>query len=351
MIRISDIIKIGPQGEPGGGDKDKKKDSLLDRALKRDASTDIRQLYNEGIELLKDIFNKLRQTRQLSPSEVKEYVANSIDFKLIIDYLHRLVDCVLLGNGELFDYFYTYRQENYIYMHSLNVGLLAVKIGIWMDMNKSDLINIASGGLLHDLGLISVEDTISLPRKLKHKEIQRVKGHAVYGAELLEKVKDITEDVIDTIRGHHKRLSDKDFTKELSNEKLQKMTQIIGLADVYEAITHPRSYREPKLPHEAVKELIEKESGNFQAKIIKSLVDNIGIYPIGSWVRLTNGEIGIVASINKGYPLRPRINIIFDVKRNKLVDIKPLDLLSEPHLHIESPVDIDKNKQLIDKLK
>ncbi len=351
MIRISDIIKMGPQDEPHKENKGGKVPSLLDKALKKDTATDIEQLYNEGIDLLKDIFNKVRQTKRLNPPDAKEYVANSIDFKLVIDYLHKLVDRILLGNGGLFDYFYAYRGRNYLHMHSLNVCLLAVKIGIWLNMNKSDLINIALGGLLHDLGLISVEDIISLPRKLKHKELQKVKEHPVVSARMLEKVKDITGDVIDAIRGHHKRLTDKDFTKELSSEKLQRIAQIIGLADVYEAITHRRSYRGAKLPHEAVKELVEVESDKFQVNIIKSLIDNIGIYPIGSWVRLTNGEIGIVASINKGYPLRPRVDIIFDTKGNKLTDIKLIDLLTKPHLHIESPVDIDKNKQMIDKLK
>ncbi len=347
MIRISDIIKMGPQDEP----HKEKKASLLDKTLKKDTGIDIKQLYDEGIDLLKDIFDKIRRAKRLNPSDVKEHVANSIDFKSVIDYLYKLVDRILLGNGGLFDYFYAYRGENYLHMHSLNVCLLAVKIGIWLNLNKSDLMDIALGGLLHDLGLIRVEDIICLPRRLKHKELQKVKEHPIVSARMLEKVKDITKDVINAIRGHHKRLTDKDFTKELSSEKLQRMAQIIGLADVYEAITHHRSYRGAKLPHEAVKELIEVESDKFQANIIKSLIDNIGIYPIGSWVRLTNGEIGIVAFINKGYPLRPLINIIFDAKGNKLPDIKSIDLLTKPHLHIESPVDIDKNKQMIDKLK
>ncbi|UCH12898.1 MAG: HD domain-containing protein [Candidatus Omnitrophota bacterium] len=351
MIRISDIIKMGPQGEPHKENKGGKETSLLDKALKKDTGPDIKQLYNDGIDLLNGIFDKVRQTRQLSPSEVEEYVANSIDFKLVTDYLHKLVDRILLGNGKVFDYFYAYRQGNYLHMHSLNTCLLSIKIGIWLNLNKSDLMNIALGGLLHDLGLVSVEDIISLPRKLKHKELQKIRQHPVVSARMLEKVKDITEDVINAVRGHHKRLTDKDFTKELNSERLQKMAQIIGLADVYEAITHPRSYREPKLPHEAVKELVEVESGKFQANIIKSLIGNIGIYPIGSWVRLTDGEIGIVASINKGYPLRPWINLIFEANGNKLTDIKSIDLLTKPHLHIESPVDINKNKQLIDKLK
>jgi HD-GYP domain-containing protein (c-di-GMP phosphodiesterase class II) len=352
MIRISDIIKMGPQGEPNEANKERKEDSLLNRALKRNINEGITQLYDQGVGLVKDIFDKARKSRQLSPSEAEEYMANSIDFKAVSDYLRKLIERILLGNGEFFDYFYTHRKEDsYLYTHSLNVCLLAVKIGIWMDMNKSDLMNIALGALLHDLGLIGVEEIISLPRQLKNKEMQKVNKHSVMGAKILEKVKDITQDVMDTIKGHHKRFSEKDFINTLNNEKLQKMAQIIGLADIYEAITHPRSYRPAKLPHEAIKELVEEEANNFQNKIIRSLIDNIGIYPIGSWVRLTSGEVGIVSAINKGYPLRPRINILFDSKGNKLNEVKSTDLLNEPHLHIESPVDIDKNKKLIDKLK
>ncbi len=351
MIRISDIIKVGPQGEPRGDEKGKPVDSLLDKALKREARTDIKQLYNEGIGLMRDIFDKLRQIKDLNSQQAEEYIANSINLKSLADYVSKLVDHILMGNGELFNYFYSYGEENYLYRHSLNVCLLSVKIGTWMNMNKSDLVNIALGAMLHDVGLVTVEDIISLPRKLRQREALKVRKHPAHSANILEMVKDLTEDITGIIKGHHKRVSDRDFTKELSHEKLQRIAQIIGLADVYEAITHPRSYRSGKLPHEGIKELIEKESDNFQAKIIKSLIDNIGIYPIGSWVRLTNGEIGLVVSINKGYPLRPKINILFDTKSEKLAETKSIDLLNEPHLHIESPVDIEKNKQLIDKLK
>ena len=74
---------------------------------------------------------------------------------------------------------------------------------------------------------------------------------------MAEKIKDLTTDVISAIRSHHNRISEKSFTKELTHEKLQRITQIIGLADVYEAVTHPRSYRKGKLPHEGIKELVE----------------------------------------------------------------------------------------------
>lgn len=351
MIRISDIIKMGPSDESDKRDKNKPQDSLLEKAFRKDAGKDIKQLYNQGIDLIKDVFDKARQAKELSPQQAEEYIANSIDFKLITNYIAQLIDGILFGETELFSYFYIYRQKGYLYEHSLNVCLLAVKIGVWMDMNKSDLVSLALGGLLHDLGLITVKDIISLPRKLSHKEMEKVKEHPVHSAKIVGKIKGLASDIIDVIRGHHRRISDEDFTKELSSEKLQKMSQIIGLADVYEAITHPRSYRGAKLPHEAIKELVENESDKFQGKIIKSLIDNIGIYPIGSWVRLTNGEIGLVVSINKGYPLRPKINIMFGAKGNKLEDVKSIDLLNEPHLHIESPIDLDKNKELIEKIK
>lgn len=353
MIRISDIISRGPQDEPHEkeANKDKIKYSLLDKAVERGTSTDVKQLYQEGIGLVKDIFNKLKQIKDLDFRQTEECIANSINFQLLSDYASRLINHILIGNGELFNHFYSSEKGNYLYAHSLNVCLLSVKIGTWMNMNKSDLVDIALGGLLHDIGLVTMEDIVSLPRKLKHNEIQIINKHSARSANILEEVKGLAGDVISAIRGHHRRLKDRNFVKELSHEKLQKMAQIIGLADVYEAVTHPRSYRKAKLPHEGIRELVEKESDNFQAKILKSLIDNIGIYPIGSWVRLTNGEIGLVVSINKDYPLRPKINTLFDAKGNKLAAIKTIDLLDEPRLHIECPIDLDVNKHLTDKLK
>ncbi|MFH0732141.1 MAG: HD domain-containing phosphohydrolase [Candidatus Omnitrophota bacterium] len=351
MIRISDIMKMHPAGGPGKKDQFRETPSLLEKAIKGDVSGGIKNSYMQGMNLLDDVFKKARRARDLGVGEAEEFIANTVDFKSITRYLNQLVDSLLLDKGEMFDYFYNYRHTGYVYEHSLNVCLLTVKIGMWLDMNKSNLIDMALGGLLHDIGLISVEDIISSPRRLRHKERLKVKAHPLYGADILKKIRDFTDEALSAVRAHHRRLSDKDFTREVGDQKIQQMVQVIGLADVYEAITHPRSYKPAKLPHEAIKELVEKESTNFQSTIIKSLIENIGIYPIGSWVRITNGEIGIVVHINKNYPLRPRVNIVFDVRGNRLPETKQMDLLTEPHLHIESPVDLDKNKELIDKLK
>ncbi len=351
MIRISDIIKMGSDNNPGGEEKDKGKHYILEKVLKYDTDAEMKQLYGKGIEAIKEIFEKLRQIKNLSSKEAEEYIAGAINFPSLTNYISKLVDYILVGDGELFNYFYPAKDDNYLYQHSLNVCLLSIKIGTWLEMNKSDLVNIGTGALLHDIGLVTVEDIILLPRQLEDKERQAVKKHPEYSANILKKIKDTADDIIVAVKSHHKRLSDKDFTKAIGDDKLQKIVQIIGLADIYEAVTHPRQYKPAKLPYEAVKELIEKEADNFHTRILKSLIDNIGIYPIGSWVRLTNGEIGIVVSTNKGYPLRPRVNIIFDVESKKLNDIKNIDLLEKPHLHIESPVNISDNKMLTEQLR
>lgn len=358
MIRISDIVRMGSRGEGDPKDRDKEKErleiknTLLDDALKRTATaTNIKELYIAGTSLIKDAFDKIKEIPDINSQQAQEYIQKTINFDLIEDFAGKFVDHIMVSSGELFNYFYRHQEDNYLYQHSLNVCLLSVRIGTWMDMNKSDLVDLALGGLLHDIALIRVESIISLPRKLKRREFLKVKRHPIEGADILEKTSKIANEIIIAIRNHHSRIGDKNFVRELTDEKIQKMAQVIGLADVYEAITHVRSYRKGKLPHEGIKELIESESNNFQTKIIKSLIDNIGIYPIGSWVRLTSGEIGLVVLVNKGYPLRPKVNVIFDVKGDKLDEMKSIDLLDEPHIHIDSSVDLDTNKHLIDKLR
>jgi HD-GYP domain-containing protein (c-di-GMP phosphodiesterase class II) len=176
--------------------------------------------------------------------------------------------------------------------------------------------------------MVKVEDIAQKEGLLESEERARMQEHPKYSEEILRDLGCLTSDAVSAVRSHHERGSRPAFT------------QVLGIADIYEAMTHSRPYRKAKPPHQAMEEILAKESGGFQPDIIKTLVNNIGIYPAGSWVKLNTGEIGMVIESNRNYPLRPKINLLFASSGEKLKDIKFLDLLIESHLNIECPVDI-----------
>ena len=150
----------------------------------------------------------------------------------------------------------------------------------------------------------------------------------------------LNEEGLSAVKNHHYR------------GPRHKFCQVISLADIYEAISHPRLYKKAKAPYQAIGEIIDKEALSFHSDIMKTFVNNIGIYPVGSWVRLSTAEIGVVIGVNKGYPLRPKVKIMLDHSGERLKDVKILDFLPEPYFYIEGPVDTpdrEKTESAIEK--
>mgnify|MGYP001586313370 CR=1 FL=1 len=125
---------------------------------------------------------------------------------------------------------------------------------------------------------------------------------------------------------------------------MKEYAQIVGIVDVYVAMTQPRPYRDAKLFHEAVRELVGEASQIFDTHLMKTLVNQIGIYPIGSWVRLNTREIGRVTAQNKNFPLHPEVEILFDTQGQFLENPRTYNLFKQQVIYIKEPVDYQKFK-------
>lgn len=361
MIRMTDIIKLGDSGKEKEKDRvkeDPRKDNAppaekqIPEIQEEQARIDTiekkvavdreraRLLYTNGIELVKEIYNKIKDKEGINERKLAEFI-------------NRFVDHLVLDEGELFGYFYEQPQGiNYLYSHSVNVCLLALKIAQWLNLNKSDLVELGIASLLHDIGMVKMESIVLQPKKLKPKERIEVGKHALYSSRILTEVTNLKKELIAAVKYHHRK-SPKDkspSSRERNSIIVDHFSQVIALADIYEAATHSRAYKEAKLPHEAIKEIIEKENNVFEQEVIRTLVNHIGIYPIGSWVMLSTGEIGVVISLDSNYPLRSRINIIFDSRKNRLADTKIVDLIEHPHIFIDGPIDVSKDVELRERL-
>ncbi|MEI8348622.1 MAG: HD domain-containing phosphohydrolase [Candidatus Omnitrophota bacterium] len=321
MIRMSDIIKMNAVNESGS-----EKKVLLKETQKQDIpivekESEIQKLegmklYNRGINLIEDVLNKARVEDDCRPG-------------LVVDFAKILVENVLTEEDEQSLRFYEIGSpQDYLPSHSFNVSFMSTKIGMWYGLNKSQLTELFMASFLHDVGMIKVESIVRKEHSLSTQERMRVQRHPEYSEQMIRKMDCLGEDGLNAVKTHHCR-GQRDI-----------FSQIISLADIYEAITHPRVYKPARSAHQAIGEVIEKETENFEQNILKAFVNNIGIYPVGSWVALNTGETGMVIGANKGYPLRPKVNIIFDREGEQLKEKKILDFLTEPYFYIEGPFDI-----------
>lgn len=290
-----------------------------------------RRIYNHSLEVIKYILNNVTSQRIL------------IDLSETREIIKLIVDRIVLGDKELISLVTNYSQDNYLYAHSVNVCIISADVGLGLGYNKSKLNILGLGAFLHDLGMTKVIDIAKQPGKLNPKEYTEIKNHPVYGSDILKVIKDVEEEVVYIVKQHHERLNAKGYTEGLEDGEINEYAQIVSVVDAYEALTHPRSYREAFSPHEAIRELSEiVSSGIFEMHIVKMLINRVGLYPVGSWIELNSGEIGKVIASNDDLPLRPKVNIIFGSDRERLSKLKSIDLSRHTNVYIKQSVNPQK---------
>lgn len=287
-------------------------------------------LYDKAIVTVKKVLREAEEGNIESGHEVSKIVEEMVTLLSSGDNT-----LVVLANKRA-------TEKNYLYAHSVNVAILSIKVSLGLDYERDKLIDLGVAALLHDVGMVKVMEIAKLPRRLTPREYEKIKKHPIYGKEILEKVRDISKSAIQTAYQQHERFRGQGYPEGIRAYKINGYAQIVGLVDVYEALTHPRVYRKRFPPHEAMRMIVDSSRDLFSLHIIKELMRELGTYPIGSIVRLDSREIGRVIGANKCFPLRPRILILFDRDGQRLKEPKEVDLVKSGLLHIVEPIDEEK---------
>jgi hypothetical protein len=192
----------------------------------------------------------------------------------------------------------------------INVAILGTKVGIGLGYYGEELHQLALAGFVHDIGLFNVpKSLITKAGRLTQEERELIERHPELGYQIIEKCGPAYYWLAQLTRQAHERFNGKGYPNRLAGREVSEMAQILGVVDVFDALVSDRPYRRRLLPHEAVKELLIAERRTFPREILKALVEQFSVYPLGTTVRLTTGEVGTVAKVNSRYPLRPVVQI------------------------------------------
>lgn len=347
MVRISDILKKKMRDSPVSREPDPPPSVEIAKAISQNKETSTekspemqiakamkesqpkkeysKNLYISGIQLAKDVLNSAKEAKPIDLIAIKGFVAS-------------IVDSLVLGDKELLNLFYEHHPDNYIYSHIVNVLIMSVDLGLGLGYNKSKLNELGLAAFLHDIGMIKVEEIALQPRSLSEEEYNQIKEHPLYGTEILSKIKDLSSAVIYAAKEDHERWNGEGYPLGVKDGEISEYARIIATIDVYEALTHSRTYRKKYLPHEAIKDILTTDSALFDPIILRILISRIGIYPIGSWVELNTNEIGKVITTNDEYPLKPIVNVIFDNAGNRLEQPCAVNLAKQFNFFIKRPL-------------
>lgn len=286
---------------------------------------DFTNFYNIGIQLNKDVLADVRESRPVNLSSIKDWVGK------IVDYL-------VVGDKELLSHFYEQSNDCYLYSHMVNVSITSIQLGLSMGYNKSRLCELGLASFLYDIGMVKVEEIALQSRVLSKEEHKQIEDHTGYGVAILSQIKDIPATVVSASKEHHERMTGKGYPLGAKGGAITEYARIIALVDVYEALTHKRAYRQEYSAHEAIKIILTEMCSVFDPAVLRILVNQVGIYPMGSWVELNTKEVGKVITTNVEFPLRPVIKLLFDSAGNRLTEPKVINLGKQPNLYIKRPL-------------
>ena len=217
----------------------------------------------------------------------------------------------------------------------INVAILGTKVGIGLGYYGEELHRLALAGLVHDIGLFAVPTAlITKPGRLTQEERALIERHPEFGYQVVERCGPAYHWLAQLTRQAHERFNGEGYPNRLTGREISEMANILGVVDVFDALVSERPYRRRLLPHQAVKELLVAERRTFPREILKALVEQLSVYPLGTTVRLTNGEVGTVAKVNSCYPLRPVVRLD-DQQKDEGSGCCEIDLSRVPLVSIE----------------
>lgn len=274
--------------------------------------------FRQARGLAKDIINNIRIGRALDFNEAKEAVSEC-------------VDSILRNPDTLRWLTQIKKRDEYTAEHSMNVCVLSATFARHLGMLQSEIETVALCGLLHDVGKAKIpEEVLNKPGKLSEDERNIMRMHTVYGKEILTTSDNKNLITIDVAHAHHERIDGRGYPRKLKEHQIPLFAKIVALADVYDAITSSRCYDKGRTSLTALN-IIYKEAGiHFDAELAREFIKCIGIYPPGSIVEMTNGEVGIVIHNDQISRLKPRVILLLDEHKesitHRFIDMKKVDL-------------------------
>ena len=272
----------------------------------------------EGIDIDSVISPRLRMEGQVSVREQNIDRCHGIASKIVDEILEHGV--VSLDMTDLRAY------DDYTYAHSVNVAVVSCVIGMGMQLDEVSLKNLVMAGLLHDMGKLQIPDEIlNKPGCLTPEEYHIMKSHATLSYELISERWDISAYVKTAVLFHHENVDGSGYPQGLDGSQQTLLTKILHVADVYDALISRRPYKKPYSPYEALEYMMGGCGIMFDQKVVEALMQYVPLFPKGTDIMLSDGQLGIIFENSGIHNLRPIV---------RLFDGELMDLTAPEHLHL-----------------
>lgn len=214
-----------------------------------------------------------------------------------------------------------------LYSHSTNVAVIAGKLALGMAHPTEEIIRSIQAGLVHDLGMARLSQTLlAIPGTFTEEERQELRTHPELGAEALEPLGSRYEWLQQVVLQEHERRQGQGYPLGLKGGSIDPLARLIAVADVFEALSHPRTYRSPNTALEALEQVASMGGDWFDPGVVAALVNEISAFPLDSYVQLTTGEIARILATNPENLFRPQVEVLWDSDWTRVDPPRRVDL-------------------------
>lgn len=277
---------------------------------------------------------------------------DAINIREIKSSISEIVSQLLENKSMIYDIIDIRSIDDYLFGHSVNVCVLSLMAGISLNYGRAQLEQLAVGALLHDIGKALVPPLIlNKPGILTEKEFQEIKKHPEYSLGLLRKNSSIDSVSRIIAYEHHEKYNGEGYPLGKSRKDILDMSQIVGMVDMYDAITSNRCYREGMPPNEAYELLAGSGDSYFKFEIVQAFLSKVAAYPSGTVVELSTNQIAIVVNNTCNYPLTPRVRLLFEPDGRVAGPSIELDLMGQTKVVIKRVLKENEVRKIIELIK
>ena len=277
-----------------------------------------REAHDNATRLAQQIIDDVRAGHKLAPADVR---AAS---EPIVESVLRSADTMFWVNA-------LQRHGTYAYSHAINCCALAAAFGRHLGLPAELLVDLASGGLLLDVGKARLpEDLLGHAGPLDAATTTRMRDHVSLSQKILDESGEHSHELYEMIRTHHERWDGSGYPAGLHGTSIPLFGRMAAIIDSFDAMTSERPHAKAIARHEALQHLYRSRETLFQGELVEQFTGCLGVYPTGSLVELSTGEVAIVMTQNTTRRLRPLVMLLTDAHKNHLAEFRPLDLMQQP---------------------
>ncbi|MBI5587782.1 MAG: HD-GYP domain-containing protein [Deltaproteobacteria bacterium] len=284
----------------------------------------ILEIYNGAVGVVKNVMGEVRMGKIPRAEPVNEIIGEITES--VFSDQNAIVGLTMIKN-----------YDDYLYNHSVNVSIISLSLGRAMKLTEEQLHAVGVAALLHDIGKTGVaENIIRKPGGLSSEEWDKIKEHPLLGSNIIKRMEGMDETIGRLIYEHHVKYDHSGYPQTSSS--LHPLSQIITISDAYDALTTLRVYQQPHSPVEAVKVMSNFSGRHFNPDTLKAFVNMIGLYPVGTMVRLSTNEIGLVVKVDCEAGDCPVIKVLYGKDGNELDAPYELSLMENKEVSVVSTV-------------